>query len=287
MTTTPTVREIAVLGAGTMGAGIAEVAARAGYRVALHDVTQEATARGLERLRASLARAVERGKLAAGDADDALSRLRPCPDLAGAVAAADLVIEAVPEQMDLKTALLAEACRHAPRGATLATNTSSFSIGRLAEATDRPERFVGMHFFNPVPVMLLLEVVRGERTSDGTIALARAVGESLGKTCITVHDSPGFATSRLGICLGNEAMRMVEEGVASPADIDTAMRLGYRHPVGPLELSDLVGLDVRLAITTYLHEKLGTDTFRPPEILKRLVAEGRVGKKVGKGFYEY
>lgn len=284
---TETVREIAVIGAGTMGAGIAEVAARAGYGVALHDAGEEATHRGLGRVEASLKRAVEKGKATEEEARAALARIRPAPLLASAVEAADLVIEAVPERFDLKTDLFRAICAHARPEAILASNTSSFSITDLAAATDRPDRFVGMHFFNPVPVMALLEIVRGSATSEATVALARAVGERLGKTCIVVKDSPGFATSRLGIALGNEAMRMVEEGVASPQDIDTAMELGYRHPIGPLKLTDLVGLDVRLAITTYLYERLGTDTFRPPEILRRMVAEGRLGRKVGKGFYDY
>jgi 3-hydroxybutyryl-CoA dehydrogenase len=204
-----------------------------------------------------------------------------------AVEGADLVVEAVPERLELKRAIFAEVEPLVASTTLLASNTSSLSITKIAEGLTHPERFIGMHFFNPVMIMTLLELVRGEATSDESVALAHEVGERLLKTCIVVKDSPGFATSRLGIALGNEAMRMFEEGVASAQDIDLAMTLGYKHPIGPLALTDLVGLDVRLSISEHLHRELGTDTFKPPQILKDKVAAGELGKKVGRGFYTY
>ncbi len=199
----------------------------------------------------------------------------------------DLVIEAVPENMDLKRRIFTELDDWAPEHAVLASNTSSLSIAQIAAATTRPQSVLGMHFFNPVPLMKLLEIVRHPETSQDTLQAARVVGEAIGKTCITVQDFPGFATSRLGIVLGNEAARMLEQGVASASDLDTAMRLGYGHPMGPLELSDLVGLDVRHHITQYLHKELGGDQFVPPEITRKLVEAGDFGKKTGRGFYDW
>ncbi len=278
---------LALLGLGTMGAGIAEVAARAGFAVRVADASPEAVSRGMARIAASLDKAVEKGKVSPEERGLALGRIQPCSSASDAVSPADLIIEAVPEQMELKKALLQTVAASCLPHAIVASNTSSFSISRLGGFFGDPSRFLGMHFFNPVPVMTLLEVVRGDETREEVVEAVKEVGVRLGKTCIVVRDAPGFATSRLGITLGNEAMRMVEQGVASAKDIDTAMELGYRHPIGPLKLTDLVGLDVRLAITTYLHEQLGTDTFKPPEILKNMVAEGRLGKKTGKGFYEY
>jgi 3-hydroxybutyryl-CoA dehydrogenase len=213
--------------------------------------------------------------------------VRAAVSLADAVHDADLVIEAIPERLDLKQALFREIEHHAPAGAILATNTSSLSVSSIAEAVAIPGRVLGMHFFNPVPAMKLVELVRGRDTSDTTIAIARAIAEWLGKTPIVVHDSPGFATSRLGVVLGLEAIRMLEQGVASAADIDRAMELGYNHPMGPLRLGDLVGLDVRLAIADHLHATLGGDTYAAPELLRRMVAEGRLGKKTGEGFYRW
>jgi 3-hydroxybutyryl-CoA dehydrogenase len=204
-----------------------------------------------------------------------------------AVRASQLVIEAVPEDLELKRRVFADVDRWAPPGAVLATNTSSLSVAAIAQATKRPQDVIGMHFFNPVPLMKLLELVRHDGTSPATTAAAREAGQRLGKTVIVVKDSPGFATSRLGIVLGNEAMRMLEEGVASARDIDTAMRLGYGHPMGPLELSDMVGLDVRLSISDYLHAKLGGPQYRSPELVRRLVARGELGKKTGKGLYDW
>ncbi|MFQ5538213.1 MAG: 3-hydroxyacyl-CoA dehydrogenase family protein [Gemmatimonadota bacterium] len=278
---------VAVLGAGTMGHGIAQVAAVAGCTVRLCDIAPEALERGMERIRANLGRGVELEKLTPETMREAMARILPTGDPAAAVAEAELVIEAAPERMELKRAVLAQAESNAPEGAVLATNTSSLSIAGLAAALQRPERFLGLHFFNPVHIMKLVEVVWGPETSEATLEAATAFVTALGKEPVVVRDSPGFASSRLGILLGMEAIRMVEEGVASPEDIDKAMELGYRHPMGPLKLTDLVGLDVRLEIAEYLHETLGSEAFRPPELLRRMVAEGKLGKKSGEGFYTW
>lgn len=281
------IRRIAVLGAGTMGHGIAQVAAMAGFEVALYDTTAALAERGLGRIRANLDDGLARGKVTAEARAETLSRLRPIAELAGAVAAADLVIEAVPEKFELKSGLLRQAQALAPAGAILASNTSSLSITTLQAATERPATVLGIHFFNPVHIMKLVEVVRGGETDEAVTEVAVAFARRIGKEPIVVNDSPGFASSRLGVALGLEAMRMLEAGVASARDIDTAMELGYRHPMGPLRLTDLVGLDVRLDIARYLHETLGSEVFRPPAILERLVAEGKLGKKAGEGFYTW
>jgi 3-hydroxybutyryl-CoA dehydrogenase len=278
---------IAVLGAGTMGHGIAQVCAMAGFGVALHDPQPGAVERGLKTITQNLIKGVERGKVDAEVRDRAVVQLREAADLADAVHDVDLVIEAAPERMDVKTAIFADADRFAPPRAILATNTSSLSVSRIAAATGRADRVVGLHFFNPVHIMRLLEVVRGRETSQDTVDTSLAFARRLGKEPIVVTDTPGFASSRLGIVLGLEAMRMVEQDVASPEDIDKAMELGYNHPMGPLKLTDLVGLDVRLGIAEYLHDELGGDQYRPPELLRRMVAEGKLGKKSGQGFYTW
>ena len=282
-----TIETIAVVGAGTMGRGIAQNAATAGYRVVLVDADPGALDRALGAIRDALASLVAKGKMEAGERDAALGRIATAKSLGEGVKSADLVVEAVPESIDLKRRIFAELDGVAPAHAVLASNTSSLSIGSIAGATKRPERVVGMHFFNPVPVMALVEIVRGETTSDATLDAAVAVGKRMGKDPIVVKDAPGFATSRLGVLLGLEAMRMLEQGVATAEDIDKAMTLGYRHPMGPLKLTDLVGLDVRLAIAEHLHRELGSDAFAPPAILKTMVAEGRLGKKSGRGFYTW
>jgi 3-hydroxybutyryl-CoA dehydrogenase len=274
-----------VVGAGTMGHGIAQVLAQTGIATTLVDVDADAVERGLARVRENLDKGVEKKKLAAADRDLALHRLRGSTVLAEALVGIDLFVEAIPEKMEAKKSLFAMADAALPPGALLASNTSSLSIAEIASATKRPEDVVGLHFFNPVHIMKLLEIVRGPLTSSTTVERATALAARLGKTAIVVNDAPGFATSRLGICLGNEAMRMLEEGVASAADIDQAMKLGYGHPMGPLALSDLVGLDVRLHITEGLFAELGTDGFRAPRLLKRLVRLGHCGKKSGRGFY--
>jgi 3-hydroxybutyryl-CoA dehydrogenase len=278
---------VAVIGAGTMGHGIAQVAAQAGHDVRLADAVPGAAARGLERIRGNLDGAVERGKISPAAREASLARLRGYDDVEAAAAGADLVVEAVPERLELKQALFRRLDALLPPPALLATNTSSLSVAAIAAATSRPERVVGMHFFNPVHLMKLVEIVTHAGTSAATREAAVSVARGMGKEPIVVRDTPGFASSRLGIVLGLEAMRMVEEGVASAEDIDRAMTLGYNHPVGPLRLTDLVGLDVRLAIAQYLHGTLGGERYRPPRILEQLVAEGKLGKKTGQGFYPW
>jgi 3-hydroxybutyryl-CoA dehydrogenase len=282
-----TISRVAVLGAGTMGNGIAQVCAMAGYTVALHDPQPGAVERALGTIRGNLDKGVERGKVTADAREAALGNLRDAADLTAAAADADLVIEAVPERMEIKTGLFGELHRITPAHAILATNTSSLSVSRIAEATGRAERVIGLHFFNPVHIMKLLEVVRGRDTSQDTVDAALDFARRIGKEPIIVTDTPGFASSRLGVVLGLEAMRMVEQGVATPQDIDKAMELGYNHPMGPLKLTDLVGLDVRLGIAEYLHGELGGEQYRPPELLRRMVAEGKLGKKSGQGFYDW
>ena len=278
-------RVVAVLGAGTMGRGIAQVLAMAGLDVRLLDAEPGALEHALEQIRRALAEGVARGKLTSASAEQALGRIRPLTALGEAAAGADVVIEAVPERLDLKLEVL-RAARSASPAAVLASNTSGLSISELQSGIDRPDLVLGLHFFNPVHVMPLVEVVRGAATDDDVVAFGVAFARQLGKEPIVVRDSPGFASSRLGVALGLEAMRMLEDGVASAEDIDRAMELGYRHPVGPLRLTDLVGLDVRLSIAEYLHQRLG-DRFRPPEVLRRMVAEGKLGRKTGEGFYRW
>jgi 3-hydroxybutyryl-CoA dehydrogenase len=278
---------VAVIGAGTMGHGIAQVAAAHGCVTRLFDVDADALSRAVERVRSNLDKGVSLGKVSGEERGATLANLSATDQLAEAVRGADLVIEAVPEVPELKARIFAQVREAGAGKAILATNTSSLSIGDLAQEVARPERFIGLHFFNPVHIMKLVEVVWGPKTADDTRAAAVAFVRRIGKEPVVVKDSPGFASSRLGVILGLEAMRMVEEGVAAPEAIDTAMELGYRHPMGPLRLTDLVGLDVRLGIAEYLHEKLGSDAFRPPEILRRMVAQGKLGKKSGHGFYDW
>jgi 3-hydroxybutyryl-CoA dehydrogenase len=282
------IKRILVVGAGTMGHGIAQVAAQSGYEAAIFDVVPGAVDKALASVKANLEKGVEKGKVTKEVRDAALQRLRSAgPSLEQAAAQADLIVEAVPEKLDLKRSLFATFGKHAPPEAILATNTSSLPVTEMAKASGRPAHVLGLHFFNPVHIMALLEIVRTEQTSPETLAAARAVGERMGKKVIVVKDSPGFATSRLGIALGMEAIRMVEEGVASAEDIDAAMTLGYGHPMGPLRLTDLVGLDVRLGIAEHLAKTLDDRRFHPPALLKRMVAEGKLGKKSGKGFYDW
>lgn len=281
------IERVAVIGAGTMGHGIAQVCAMAGLGVGIYDPQPGQVDAALARIRSSLERGVERGKVSPELRAMALANLRRARDLRDAAEDADLVIEAVPERMEAKVRIFKDLDRHAPSRAILASNTSSLSIARIAEATGTPERVVGLHFFNPVHIMKLLEVVRGRRTSEQTVAACLQFAKRIGKEPIVVSDTPGFASSRLGVVLGLEAMRMVEQEVASPADIDRAMELGYNHPMGPLRLTDLVGLDVRLGIAEYLHSELGGEQYLPPEILRRMVAEGKLGKKSREGFYRW
>ncbi len=281
------IRQVTVLGAGTMGHGIAQAVAQAGLEVCLVDADEAALERGFRQVRRNLDEGVARGKVSEAERAEALARLRGRTDLETSAHTSDLVIEAVPEHFDLKVQVLRSVESVAPERAILASNTSSLSITALQRSLARPHRVLGMHFFNPVHVMKLVEVVRGEDTDAAVVEVATAFARRLGKEPIVVKDSPGFASSRLGVALGLEAMRMLEEGVASAEDIDRAMELGYRHPMGPLKLTDLVGLDVRLGIAQYLHEQLGGERFQPPAILRRLVAEGKLGKKAGEGFYKW
>jgi 3-hydroxybutyryl-CoA dehydrogenase len=278
---------IAVIGAGTMGHGIAQVAAQAGYDTALTDARAEALPGALSRIEANLAGGVERGKLTARAAEQTLSRIRVCGRLQDAAAGADLVIEAIVEDLDTKRSLFVQLDALVSPATVLATNTSSLSVTRIAESTRRPARVLGMHFFNPVHIMKLVEIVTHQTVDRDAVERVRQVAVGMGKDPIVVRDSPGFASSRLGVVLGLEAMRMVEAGVASPEDIDKAMELGYGHPMGPLKVSDLVGLDVRLAIATHLHRELDSPHYAPPAILEAKVRAGELGKKTGKGFYQW
>jgi 3-hydroxybutyryl-CoA dehydrogenase len=280
------IRTLAVLGAGTMGRGIAQLAASRGVTVRLFDVAAAVLEKAHQEVRAQLDKQVAKGKLDAAARDGTLSRIETTEKLGHACDGADLVVEAAPESMDLKVELFTKVVSHAPAGALLGSNTSSLSITELGQRLGAAERTVGLHFFNPPPVMPLLEIVRGLGTSEATVSRALAFAKQIGKEPIVVKDYPGFASSRLGVILGAEAMRMLEAGVASAQDIDRAMELGYRHPMGPLKLTDLVGLDVRLAILEHLQREIG-DQFRPPAILRQMVRGGRLGKKTGLGFYRW
>ncbi len=280
------IETIAVIGAGTMGHGIAQVAAFSGFAVMLSDLDREALARGLKSIETNLAKGISLGKLTEVDRDRTLQQIRGTTELEEC-AKADLIIEAAPEKLDLKREILRQLESFSDRAFIFASNTSSLSISEIARSAKRPEGVVGMHFFNPVHIMRLVEIVVGEKTSEETVETVTAIGRRLRKEPIVVKDVPGFASSRLGVALGLEAMRMVEQGVASARDIDIAMELGYNHPMGPLKLTDLVGLDVRLSIAEYLHRELGSETFRPPEVLRRMVSEGKLGKKTGQGFYDW
>lgn len=275
---------IGIVGGGRMGSGIAHAFLTAGNTVTLVDVDERGTAKGLEEI-TRLVRASEKRGTLAGPASEVLARLRTTTDIHG-LADSALVVEAVPEIIALKTNVLGRISASVAESAIIATNTSSLSIDSLAPAVSVPGRFIGMHFFNPVPASSLVELVRGTETLEATVDTAESAVEGIGKQPIVVSDSPGFASSRLGLVLGLEAIRMVESGVASAADIDTAMTLGYKHPVGPLRLTDIVGLDVRLDIATYLHEQLGP-AFEPPQLLLDKVARGELGRKSGRGFFEW
>ena len=278
---------VAVLGAGTMGAGIAQVCAMAGSTVVLQDITEEFVQKGLGRIRDFLQKGVEKGKVKAEQRDEVLARIRTSTDRKAASRDATLVIEAVPEKLELKNGLFRELADVVSPQCVLASNTSSLSLAKVFAGVAGQGRCIGMHFFNPVPLMALLELVRTVETSPATIDAVTAYGKQLGKEPILVKDSPGFASSRLGVCLGLEAIRMLESGVASAEDIDKAMVLGYGHPMGPLKLTDLVGLDVRLAIADYLRKELDHPGFEAPALMRRMVAEGKLGKKSGQGFYKH
>ncbi len=282
-----TSRTVAVIGAGTMGAGIAQVCAQSGWETRLFDAFPEGLEAGMARIDAFWDKGIARGKTTEEQKSDWTKNLNPFSDLAEAVNGVDLVIEAVPEILELKKDIFSQLDQLAPQNAVLGTNTSGLKISDIASATSRPEMVIGMHFFNPVPIMKLLELVRHDGVSNSTIEFAKEIGAEMGKSCILVNDVPGFATSRLGVVLGNEAIRMLADGVASASDIDTAMRLGYKHPMGPLELTDLVGLDVRRDILNNLAEAFDDDSYRPHDLLNQLVEAGELGKKTGKGIYDW
>ena len=267
-----------------MGHGIAQVSAMAGHAVTIRDIKADLVAEGIDAIESNLQGGVERDKVTEDEKAATLDRIGGTTDLSEAVADVDLVIEAVPEDVDLKRETFEEVEAHAPDDAVIATNTSSLPVTEIVSALDDPGRGIGLHFFNPVHIMALVEVVIGEQTSDETLAFATEFVEDIDKTAIEVQDTAGFASSRLGVALGVEAMLMVQEGVASPRDIDQSMELGYNHPMGPIELGDVVGLDVRLDILEHLREELG-ERFRPPQILRRKVRAGKLGKKTGEGFY--
>jgi 3-hydroxybutyryl-CoA dehydrogenase len=269
-----------------MGHGIAQVAAAAGFDVVLRDVDEASITRGRQSIERNLDKGVQLGKITETERDQTLARIRNSTQLED-LRAVELIIEAAPEKLELKRQLLQECEGLVGPDCIFASNTSSLSISEIAAAAVRPGKVVGMHFFNPVHLMRLVEIVVGDKSSEETVTAIQAVARQMKKEPIVVRDVPGFASSRLGVTLGLEAMRMVEQGVASARDIDTAMELGYNHPMGPLRLTDLVGLDVRLSIAEYLYSKLGTETFRPPEILRRMVREGKLGKKSGEGFYNW
>ncbi|HME90713.1 MAG TPA: 3-hydroxyacyl-CoA dehydrogenase family protein [Myxococcaceae bacterium] len=282
----PEIETVGVLGAGTMGHGIAQVAAQAGYQTFLYDVSLELAERGVRHVGENLQRGMERGKVTSEQKEATLRHLSAVCHLAD-VARCGLVIEAIPEDIELKKKMFRQLSESCSPVAILASNTSSLSITAIASAASKPERVVGMHFFNPVHIMRLLEIIRADSTSDATVEAVRQVGRRLGKETIVVRDRPGFATSRLGVAFGLEAIRMVEQGVASAEDIDRAIELGYGYPMGPLKLGDLVGLDVRLAIAEYLHQELRSEVFRPPKLLEDMVRAGKLGRKSGEGFYKY
>ncbi len=275
-----------MIGAGTMGHGIAQVAAAAGYRILLYDVDRDTLAGGVRAIERNLAKGMQLGKLTEADCEKTLNNIHGTTHLE-TLATADLIIEAVPERLELKQEILRKMESMSSKYFVFASNTSSLSITEIAAASRRPQKVIGMHFFNPVHLMRLLEIVVGKLTDQRTVETALEVGRRLRKEPIVVKDVPGFASSRLGVAVGLEAMRMLEQGVASAPDIDKAMELGYNHPVGPLKLTDLVGLDVRLNIAEYLHRALDSEIFRPPDLLRRMVSEGKLGKKSGQGFYNW
>jgi 3-hydroxybutyryl-CoA dehydrogenase len=280
------IQTIVVVGAGIMGRGIAHVAAQGGFNAILNDVSNDLLQKARARVGDDLRKAVELGKLTSAEMDAVFNRLTLESDLEKAVSNADLIIEAVPERIELKLEVFARLDRACPPHTVFGSNTSALSITEMAAATKRPRRFIGMHFFNPVHKMKLVEIIRGLETSDETFQIAQQVSERMGKETVEVKESPGFVTSRINALIGNEAFYMLQEGIASARDIDKALKLGLNHPMGPFEMIDLVGLDTRLSILTFLHLTLG-EKYRPCPLLVKYVKAGRLGKKAGKGVYDY
>jgi 3-hydroxybutyryl-CoA dehydrogenase len=276
---------ITVLGAGQMGQGIAHISALAGFNTRLYDKDKSTLEAAMAAVEQTLSKGVELGKITNADRARTLERLTPAMTVEHGVEDAGLVIEAIPEDINLKKDLFRQVADSVPEETVLASNTSSLSITEIASGIPSPDRVVGMHFFNPPHIIKLLEVIRGEKSASEIVDRVCEIGRQMDREVVLISDSPGFASSRLGVVLGLEAIRMLEQGVASAADIDAAMVHGYRHPIGPLRLTDLVGLDVRLAIAQYLHEKLGSSQFEPPKLLQEMVRDGLLGKKSGKGFY--
>jgi len=279
-------KRIAVIGAGQMGNGITQVAASAGYEVLMVDIKQEFVDRGMATIQKSLSKLVSKERISQSDADETLARIttttnrNDCADV-------DLVVEAVPEILDLKTSIFSELDEICKPECILASNTSSISISTIAGATNRPDKVIGMHFMNPVPIMKLVEIINGDQTSEATNTVVVAAAEKMGKTALSCNDSPGFVSNRILCPMLNEAILTLQEGVAEPAAIDGIMKLGMNHPIGPLALSDLIGLDTVLHIMNVLHEGLNDDKYAPADLLKAMVAEGKLGRKSGEGFYKY